>query len=230
LFVAVVLVPCAAQAQDLVQQQATEQTMMQQQIAQQMQESMVQQQMQTQELQMQQHMATSDPTVPEHLQIGNQQFDGSVTGFRKYLEDVKSADPKLYVQLAPDVARLESRQTTAEAALVGGLVLGLASLVYGIASRDDCTAPPVTDPSFAADSAAWSACNDRNMSKVIRFGLLGVGALVVGGVIAVVSWPGRSDLLDLVSKHNRLSKHPLQLQVGYDPPRRATYTGANVAF
>ena len=232
LFVAVVVVPGAAQAQDLAQnqqqaqQQVMEQTMLQQQLAQQQ----TQQSIDQQQLQMQQQQSWSAQTVPEHLQIGNQQFDGSVAGFRKYLETTKSTDPNLYKQLAPDVARLESRRVTAQAAFAGGVVLGLASLVYGIASRDDCTQPPISDRNFAADSAAWGACNNHNMSRMITFGLLGTGAMIVGGTIAMVTWPRRSDLLDLVSKHNRLSQQPLRLQLGYDPTRRFAYSRASVAF
>jgi hypothetical protein len=168
--------------------------------------------------------------LPEHLQIGNQQYDASVAGIRAYLEATKSGDPSLYGQLAPDVASLETRQENAEMALVGGLAVGVATAVYGIASRDTCTSPVVTDPAFAADVAAWGACNDRNMSRMETFGLLGFGAMLVGGVIAVVNWPRRADIMELLNKHNRLSKEPLQLQIGYDPTQRFAFSGATVSF
>ena len=54
--------------------------------------------------------------------------------------------------------------------------------------------------------------------------------MVVGGVISYASRPGRQDLLDLVNKHNRLSKQPLQLQLGYDPSQRFAFSGATVSF
>jgi hypothetical protein len=75
--------------------------------------------------------------------------------------------------LSADVASLESREDTAKVALVGGLAVGLASVIYGVASGDTCTSPEVTDPNFGADAAAWGACNDRNMSKMATFGFLG---------------------------------------------------------
>jgi hypothetical protein len=173
-----------------------------------------------------------DPTaqIPENLQIGNLQFDGSVAGFRAYLETTKSSDPNLYGQLAPDVARLEWQQSTAEKALTIGVIAGLASLAYGIFGRNDCQQPQVTDPNFAADTAAWSSCNQGNVTKLAVFGLVGVGAMGVGGAVAYSYWPKRQDLFDLVNKHNQLSKQPLRLQIGYDPTQRFAFSGATVSF
>ena len=226
--------PRAAPAQDmdqiLLQQQVQQQVMMQQ-LAQQQAQLQLQQSidLQQQQLQMQQ-MASAQQTVPEHLQIGSQRFDASVAGLREYLEATKATDPKLYDQLAPDVARLESGERRAQAALSVGVVLGLASMVYGFASQDDCRQPTLADRNFAADTAAWGACNDANNTRMTMFGLLGAGVVVVGGAIALANWPSRSDLLDLVRKHNRLSRQPLQLRVGYDPTQRLAYSGAAVAF
>ena len=62
------------------------------------------------------------------------------------------------------------------------------------------------------------------------FGFLGVCAIIVGGLIAYSSWPRHQELLDLVNKNNRLSKQPLQLQLGYDPTQRFAFSGATVSF
>jgi hypothetical protein len=168
--------------------------------------------------------------VPEHLQLGNQTFEASVAGLRSYLETTRSSDLGLYQQLQPDVAGLEDKQTTAEIALVGGLAAGAATMVYGFASNNTCTAPTVSDPNFAADSAAWGDCNDRNMTKQMTFAFLGAGIAVAGGILAWAIWPSRQDFLDVVNKHNRLSPHPLQLQLGYDPTQRFAFSGATVTF
>ncbi len=186
-----------------------------------------------QQILLQQQQAQSQQStvqVPEHLQIEDHQFDGTVNGFRAYLETTKSSDPSLYGQLGPDVARLESKQDTAKAALVAGVVIGLASLIYGIAGGDDCVQPPITDPHFGADSDAWGACNERNLSKMATFGFVGLGAMALGGVISYASRPSRQDLLDLVNKHNQLSPHPMRLQIGYDPTQRFAFSGATVSF
>lgn len=240
LLVAGVVVPRAGRAQDpgqIMQQQMQQQ--MQDQAQQQAQ--LAQQQMQLTQQQMQQNMdqaqlqlqATSyrnTVVIPEHLQIGTQNFDASVTGFRAYMESIKSSDPSLYGQLAPDTAHLESREDASKAALAGGIIVGLASMAYGFAGGDNCTEPSITDPHFAADADAWGACNDRNLSKMATFGFLGLGAIIAGGIIAYASWPKHQDLLDLVNKNNRLSKQPLQWQVGYDPTQRFAFSGATVSF
>lgn len=168
--------------------------------------------------------------LPEHLQLGDQHFDASVAGLQAYVASIKSSDPGLWGQIAPDVARLESRQQSAKAALAIGVVAGIATAIYGFASTDNCVDPTLSDPNFGADAAAWGACNQRNVSKMTTFSFLGAGIMVVGGAIAYASWPRRQDLLDLVNKNNRLSKQPLQLQLGYDPAQHFAFSGATVSF
>jgi hypothetical protein len=176
------------------------------------------------------HVPNHVVSIPETLQSGDQHFDATVAGIRAYLETIKSSDPSLYGQLAPDVARLESMRDGARTALAGGILVGLGAVIYGIASRDDCRQPPLTDPNFAADSMAWGDCTDHNISRIATFSFVGVGAFVVGGLIAYASAPTRQDLLDVVNKNNRLSKQPLQLQIGYDPTQRFAFSGATVSF
>jgi len=239
LLVAGVVVPRAGRAQDdtnqILQQQIQQQMQDQAQQAQQAQQQMQQQQQQAQQsmdqqMQLQAASYRNTVVIPEHLQAGNQLFDASVTGFRAYLENIKSSDPGLYGQLAPDVERLEGRESAAKTVAVGGVVLGLASIIYGVAAQDNCGDPSVTDPNFAADTQAWGACNQRNVSRIGTFAFLGIGTMVVGGIIAYASWPRHQDLLDLVNKNNRLSKHPLQWNLGYDPTHRFAFSGATVSF
>jgi hypothetical protein len=168
--------------------------------------------------------------VPDHLSIGNQQFDASVAGVRAYLETTRSTDPKLYAQLAPDVDRLESRATVARIVLVTGLAAGAASTAYALLGGKDCVAPSVTDPAFSVGMAAWAACNRDEMRRVTTFTLIGIGSIIAGGIGWLALHPGRSDVFELVNKHNRLRPEPLRFQLGYDPVGRLAYGGASLSF
>jgi hypothetical protein len=171
-----------------------------------------------------------DPALPGHLGIGNQQFDASVGGLRSYLESIRSKDPGLYSKLDPQLQHLEGERTTATIVLAAAVGVGLASGIYAIAARKDCPAPSISDPNFAASTAAWGACNDDNMHTTTAFGLIGLGAMAAG----VIGWaaiaPGRSELLSFVNEHNRLTAEPLRLQLGYDPTSRFAYGGASLSF
>lgn len=218
--------------QQLLQQQAQQQMqLIQQQQIMQEQVQQAQQQMQHDMDQQVQLLQSQDAVViPQHLLVGNQRFDASLAGFQAYLASIKSTDPGLYGQLAPDAARLESREDGAKAILAAGIVAGVASVIYGVASENTCTEPAVTDPNFGADSQAWGACNEGNVERMAAFGVLGVGAMIAGGALAYARWPGHQDLMDLVNKNNRLSKQPMQWQVGYDPTQRLAFGGATVSF
>jgi hypothetical protein len=170
------------------------------------------------------------PVIPNHLAIGNQIFEANVTGLRAYVDSIKVSAPQLYAQIAPDVERLESKRSAARAVLVAGVVAGLAAGIYGFAGRPSCQNPPLSDPNFAADSDAWSSCNEHNVETMAALGFVGVGAIVAGGLAAWAISPSRSDLLNVVNKNNRLSPEPLRLQLGYDPSRQLAVAGAMLTF
>jgi hypothetical protein len=173
-----------------------------------------------------------DPTapVPSHLTVGSQQFDASVAGLRAYVNGLKSTNPRLFAQLAPDVDRLESKVQTAWTVAGIGVGLGLASILYGVLGQKHCSLPTLSDPNFASKTAAFGSCNDDNTRTLMTLGLLGGGAMLAGGIGAVVVAPKRSDLLEVVNKHNRLNAEPLRLQLGYDPSQRFAYGAATVPF
>jgi hypothetical protein len=168
--------------------------------------------------------------VPTHLRLGDQTFEATVPGLRMYLDAIRSTDAALYTQLAPDLERLESRLTIARTTLIAGVGLGLASLLYGLATRNDCTAPSAFGPNLAARSAAWGACNDDGMQTMSTFALFGLGAMIVGGSVAWAEAPQRSDVLAFINKHNRLSREPLHLEIGYDPRTRLALAGGALTF
>jgi hypothetical protein len=173
---------------------------------------------------------TQQPEIPRHLVAGNQYFDASPAGFQAYLNTMRATNPELYTQLAPDADRLATRVSTGRTILLAGVAAGLALVIYGIAARNDCVQPPATDPNFAADSAAWGACNDDNMTTTATFGLLGAGLAAAGLIGGAAVMPSRDELLDLVNRHNRVSPQPLQLQLGYDPAAHLARAGAIFSF
>lgn len=174
--------------------------------------------------------AAQSCVVPDYLAVGNQMFEPSVGGFRTYLETKRTSDPQLFAALDPKVARLESQVTAARVVLVAGLVVGLISSGYAILGRKSCPEPAITDPNFAADSAAWGACNDQNLNTSAKFGFLGLGAITLGGLGWLAITPKRSDLFDLVNAHNALGHDTMRLQIGYDPTSRLALGGISTTF
>jgi hypothetical protein len=173
---------------------------------------------------------TNQPEIPRHLVAGTQYFDASPAGFQAYLSTLRATNPAVYTQLAPDADRLAQRASVGRTILIAGFAAGLVSAIYGIAARNDCVLPPATDPNFAADSAAWDACNHDNMATTATFGLLGVGLATAGLIGWVAVTPSRDELLDLVNRHNRINPQPLQLQLGYDPVQHLARAGAVFSF
>ena len=168
--------------------------------------------------------------IPNHLEIGGQVFDGSVSGFRDYLETKRASDPHLFAELDPKVARLESEVAAGRTVAVVGLGVGLVSTGYAMFGRKSCPQPAVTDPNFAADTSAWGACNQDNTNTSLKFGLIGVGAMALGGIGWWIISPNRSDLFELVNAHNAVSHDTMRLQIGYDPTSHLAMGGVSTAF
>jgi hypothetical protein len=168
--------------------------------------------------------------IPNHLVIDNQIFDATPAGFHLYLDSIRATNPGLYGQLAPDAERLEARVTAGRIILIAGFAAGVASTVYGFAGGKDCAMPSATDPNFAADAAAWDACNHDNFVHGVTFSLIGAGLAAAGLVGWAVAMPSRNELLDLVNRHNRASPQPMQLQLGYDPIQHLARAGALFTF
>jgi len=167
---------------------------------------------------------------PSHLTVGDQEFDATIGGLRTYLDATKTRDPGLFLQLAPDVERLETKRTEAVVAAGVGVVAATVSIVYAFSGQSTCSAPAVTDPAFAAKSDAWAACNQNNTQHAGTFALLGTGALAAGLAAAWAIAPSRADILDVINKNNRLAPEPMRLQLGYDPVSRLAYGGVSLAF
>ena len=168
--------------------------------------------------------------VPTHINVGNEQYEGNLSGMRSYLESVRSTKPDLYAQLSPDLARLEEQATEAKVLLGVGAVAGVAGILYGFMGRDSCTQPSAFDQGFAQESAAWDSCVKSNVGHALAFSLIGLGAFIAGGAAFYALYPSRNDLFELVNKHNRLNQEPLQFQLGYDSTHHVAMGGATLSF
>lgn len=167
---------------------------------------------------------------PSHFKVHDQYFDATVGGLRDYLESIRSSEPALYDRLDPKVSELESRQATGIAALAIGAGVGAVSILYAFVGRKDCAMPSISDPNFDSKSNAWSQCNDDNAHTTITFISVGLGATLVGAIGWLILSPGRSDFLEFVNEHNRLSPEPLHWELGYDPSRRVAFGSASLSF
>jgi hypothetical protein len=141
---------------------------------------------------------------PEHLVAGGQYFDATPFGFQDYLNSIKTTNPNLFAQLAPDADRLANQVVLGRTLIAIGMVAGAATTLAGFASHNHTTSETLT--------------------------LVGAGLLLTGGIAGVLAGPSRNDLVDLVNKHNRLSPTPLQLQLGFDPVQHLASAGATFSF
>jgi hypothetical protein len=169
-------------------------------------------------------------TLPSHFSVGDQYYDGTIWGLRSYLESIRTTEPDLYAKLSPDVDRMNSQMTTAAAFLGLGLIGGLGTAVYGIASRPSCAEPVLGDPNFARQVSELSSCHERGMQRMMVFSLIGTGVLVTGLIGAMAVAPNRWDYFNFMNRHNSLSPRPMRFQLGYDPTRRFAHAGATFSF
>jgi len=175
------------------------------------------------------HPPTLHP-VPEHLEVGDQVFNGSVSGFRRFLDSKRATDPQLFAQMDPHVKSLESQAAVGRQVAIAGMVLGTASLAYAAFGQKTCSEPQLTDPNFNAKMEAWGNCTSDNINTLAIFSFLGLGVMSLGGLTGWALSPGRSDLLNLVNEHNRISQEPMRLQLGYDPSHHLVSGGVSMAF
>lgn len=169
-------------------------------------------------------------TTPARLVVENRSFDASPAGFRQYLEMIRWKNPELYWQLSPDVSRLESRALLPNRLAIPTFAVGVAAILVSTFVSKDCRRPPVTDPNFAADSAAWRACNHDDLVRFAAIGLTGAAIATAGLFTTFALTPSRDDIRDLVDRHNRISPRPMQLKIGYDPARHLAGAGVNLSF
>ena len=170
-------------------------------------------------------------TIPTHLTVGDNVFEGNVAGLRAYLDMTKITDPKLFADLSPELERLEARVATAYGVFAVGATVGLAATAYAIFGQTDCPMAQLTDPNFSAAVDRSFACHERNMRMTLTASLIGLGAVVAGAVGGLAIAPGRSEMMSFVNRHNGLGgREPIRFQLGYDPSRRFAHSGVAFSF
>jgi hypothetical protein len=169
-------------------------------------------------------------SIPTHMTVGNQIFEGNFAGLRAYLDMAKLTDPELFAQLSPELEQLENRLATGYGVFAVGATVGVAAMMYGIVGRSDCPSPQVTEPDFSAAVDRWGACNDANLRMTATASLIGLGALAAGAVAGMAIAPGRSELMSFVNRHNALGREPIRFELGYDPSRHFAHGGATISF
>lgn len=169
-------------------------------------------------------------SIPTHMTVGDQIFEGNFAGLRAYLDMTKITDPDLYAQLSPELEQLENRLATAYAVFAVGATVGVAAVMYGVVAHTDCPSPQATDPNFSAAVDRWSACNDANMRMTMDASLIGLGVVALGAVAGMGIAPGRSEMMSFVNRHNALGREPIRFELGYDPSRGFAHGGATFSF
>jgi hypothetical protein len=170
-------------------------------------------------------------TIPTHLTVGDNVFEGNFAGLRAYLDMTKITDPALFAQLSPELERLESRVAMGYGIFAVGATVGLAATVYAFVGRTDCPTAQLTDPNFSAAVDRSFACHEQNMRMTLTASLIGLGAVAAGAVGGLAIAPGRSEMMSFVNRHNGLGgREPIRFQLGYDPSRRFAHSGIAFSF
>ena len=171
---------------------------------------------------------------PQHFEArGNQYYDMTVSGLRLRVDSLKTSDSATYAILDREVSRLETRRTAAIALFVGGLAAPLVGFGAGFIAQSQHECPPspsVGNPNFEQASRAWHDCEKERGGIMGMYALVGMGVGAAGVLSALLVSPKRSDLLEVVNLHNRLTPEPIRWHFGYDPARRSASAGAVLSF
>lgn len=147
---------------------------------------------------------------PRNVQVGNQYYDASFSGLRRYLDKVVQKDNKaMYDHLDTSLKQLETNSKWAKLAWVAGIGGGLILSGIGMSDQNQC------DKDFPdTSSSQWRNCYHSFDSWV--FG--GLGLALGGLVFGLYIHPDREDFLNFINKHNELNKEtPIKFQLGLVP-------------
>jgi hypothetical protein len=158
---------------------------------------------------------------PQHLEVGGQYYDGSVGGLRDYLDAVRGSQPDVYSQLDGDVSSLEVRRALGWTIVVGGLLIGTAIALGAMALAPE-----------SCETSSFSGVErcSTDFGAVVPYMGIGFGIMALSPLIGWILMPGRSDLLDVINEHNRISPTPMRLQIGYDPRTRLARGELSIRF
>jgi hypothetical protein len=173
--------------------------------------------------------------IPEHFQAGEQYYDFSLRGLRLRLDSMKEVDSTTYARLDDELSGLERRRTVSYVLFGAAIVAPLVSWGFFAAHilRPQPSCPPMPSamsPNFEAAKNAWFECNRTESNFDFTPIAIGAGVSVAAMVSALIVAPKRSEMLEFVNLHNRLTREPIRWQFGYDPARRSAFAGAVVHF
>lgn len=171
--------------------------------------------------------------LPSHFQSEDRYYDFSIHGLRLRIESLKESDPVNYARLDNELTKLENRETATYVLVAVGIVAPFATWGVYAATRSEQDCPPMpsaSTPNFQAASAAWFDCNQAKNQFNPTPLVVGIGLMVASFAGALIVAPKRSDLLEFVNLHNRLTSQPIRWELGYDPQNRSGYAGAALSF
>jgi hypothetical protein len=171
--------------------------------------------------------------TPEHFQGGEQYYDFSLRGLRLRLDSMKEVDSATYARLDDELSGLERRRNATYVLFGAAIAAPLVGLGVFAALRSQESCPPMPSamsPNFEAASSAWFECNRAQNEVDFTPIAISAGVSVAAMVTALIVAPKRSELLEFVNLHNRLTREPIRWQLGYDPARRSAFAGATVHF
>ena len=171
--------------------------------------------------------------TPEHFQAGEQFYDFSLRGLRLRLDGMKEVDSVTYARLDDELSGLERRRNLSYVLFGTAVLAPLVSWGVFAAARTERSCPDMPSamtPNFDAARNAWFECHRAESEFDFTPIAVGVGVSVAALVSALIVAPKRSEMLEFVNLHNRLTREPIRWQLGYDPARRSAFAGAVVHF
>ena len=142
----------------------------------------------------------------------------SVKGLREYMEEIKDGQPEVYNKLNLNLGRLEARQTTATVLLAGGVVVFLGSTIMFL-----------VDKKIIYLEHEWGEPTEEKEYKDYWLIIAGVGLVL--GLSGSLFKPSDNDLRKFINEHNKLNpKHPIKIQLGYNPDSNMYLVNAGIRF
>lgn len=136
---------------------------------------------------------------------GTQYYEADLSGFREYLETIRSDKPQLYATLDDELDGAETRRTLAHVLMWGvGVGGGLAVLGTGLLLHDDCSAYTQDGLTTERDAEDLMRCSDDATTQDLTFTGASIGVFAGGMISGLLLLPGRPTFLRLINHHNRI--------------------------
>lgn len=163
------------------------------------------------------HYETHSSEIPRYFTYKNLVFDMSYRGLRELMKEIKRDDINTYNHMLPYYTELERKHRTYS--IIGNttLIASGALMLSGIIFKKKTHF-------FKDDSLNRKEINDGLV-------VTGLGVLVVGGVIALLTAPTRTDIFTLINTNNKSNeKGKIKWQLGYNQTMKAPEVGLCYVF